>query len=141
MCRSSLTSDPWQSKGREVCPGNLQLHCQARNIGNPAVVRWFLLNNTAEIDYTAYSLQDTMFNDLPKVIETLISIPAVVQITLTSVIVSDVDGSTLTGYDSTLTVNTSACQSNEVLAFRCGSFAEKSDQVSLNFTVKCEYFK
>ena len=44
------------------------------------------------------------------------------------------------GYESTLTVNLSAFNERELLSFTCGTFSQKSNNISLNFTIAGWYY-
>ena len=72
---------------------------------------------------------------LPKSIRLVEMIPGV-EVILSKTSISD---DKYIGYESTLTVNLSAFNERE-LSFTCGTFSQKSNNISLNFTIAGWYY-
>ena len=122
-----LTSDPSPLEGATVCPGHVHLFCNATNIQTD-VVRWFFGNST---EYANRAIErNEVLPDVVPVFTSSNPIPGV-KILL---IKSSTAQFQYTSYVSTLTVNISVFNM-EGLSFKCGTFAQKSNTIALNFRI------
>lgn len=118
----------------QVCPGQvLEYHCRSDRIQDQTI-RWFLCSDSSNCDREYGFLRAPQVTPPIEIPPTGGKIPGVV-ITLDAFMNF---GSANNSFASTLTVNTSEFDYRRVLIFKCGSFAERSNPLTLNFTIKCK---